>query len=89
MVSVPLELESHTGKLCSWIEGVTLEDVPDDIQRRSKYLILDGLACALVGAHLPSSETAVKAVVEMESGGPATIIGWEKVRYNDSEPLIL
>lgn len=46
--------------------------------------MLDGLACALVGAHLPWSETAVKAVVEMESEGPVTIIGWEKVNRQRS-----
>jgi aconitate decarboxylase len=74
--SVP---EGATGKLCTWIESVTMSDIPAKIQTRAKYLILDGLACALVGAHLPWSETAVRAVLDMESPGNCTIIGYEKV----------
>ncbi|KAB8067828.1 hypothetical protein BDV29DRAFT_162959 [Aspergillus leporis] len=43
----------------------------------NQYLILDGIACALVGARLPWSETAAQAVFAMESPGPCTIYGWE------------
>lgn len=75
----PIVQKSHTARLCEWIESVRLQDVPGEIQTRAKYLILDGLACALVGAHLPWSETAAKAVVDMEPEGPVTIIGWGKV----------
>ncbi|RVX69492.1 hypothetical protein B0A52_06556 [Exophiala mesophila] len=74
----PIVQKSHTARLCEWIESVRLQDVPGEIQTRAKYLILDGLACALVGAHLPWSETAAKAVVDMEPEGPVTIIGWGK-----------
>ena len=86
MAEEAMDKESHTGRLCTWIANVTLDDIPEDILVRSKYLILDGLACVLVGAHLPSSEKAVKVVVEMESPGPATIFGWDKV-WRSNLPL--
>ena len=76
--------DGPTGKLCTWVERVQLRDIPEDIRTRAKYLILDGLACALIGAHLPWSETAARTVLDMEfsssssSGGGATIIGWDK-----------
>lgn len=77
----PADPEGPTGKLCTWIEGVTLQDIPETLCTRAKYLILDGLACALVGAHLPWSEKAVDAILELESPGLASVFGWEKVRF--------
>ena len=50
---IPTDPEGATGILCSWVHNITLEDIPADVQTRAKYLILDGLGCALVGAHLP------------------------------------
>jgi aconitate decarboxylase len=55
-----------------------LANVPAEIQTRAKYLMLDGLGCALVGAHLPWSETAAKAVFDMEPRGNCTVFGWEQ-----------
>lgn len=68
-----------TGKLCLWIDSVSLSQIPQSIKTRAKYLILDGLACALVGAHLPWSEKAANAILDMESPGKATVFGWERV----------
>ncbi|KFZ03375.1 hypothetical protein V502_11001 [Pseudogymnoascus sp. VKM F-4520 (FW-2644)] len=73
-----METDGPTGKLCTWIHGLTLADIPPEVQTRAKYLLLDGIACGLVGAHLPWSETAANAIFKMESAGSATIIGWEK-----------
>ena len=75
----PTDPEGHTGKLCTWIDSISLEDVPQDILTRAKHLILDGLACAFVGAHLPWSETAVHAVLDMEPTGQSGIFGWNRV----------
>lgn len=55
-----------------------LDDVPEKMKERSKYLLLDGVGCALIGAHLPWSETAADAVFGMEEAGPCTVIGWER-----------
>ena len=76
---LPTDPDGQTGKLCSWVSNVTLEDIPADVRTRAKYLILDGIACALVGAHLPWSEKAANAILEMEPPGDCIIFGWDKV----------
>ncbi|KAI8059504.1 hypothetical protein BC940DRAFT_247572 [Gongronella butleri] len=71
------EKDSPTMQLCHWIHNLKWEDIPDHVKTRAKYLILDGLACALVGAHLPWSEIAVGAVLNMEGPGSAPLLGWK------------
>ncbi|KAL8700116.1 MAG: hypothetical protein Q9201_005622 [Fulgogasparrea decipioides] len=66
-----------TSQLCQWIEALTLKDIPVEIQERAKYLILDGLACGLNGAHVPWSEQAVKVMVEFEGPGDHPLFGWD------------
>jgi len=39
-------------QFCSWIEQLALDDTPAYIHERAKYLMLDGLGCAIVAAHL-------------------------------------
>ena len=65
-----------TGRLANWLEGLTLDAVPREVQERAKHVILDGIACALVGAKLPWSQTAVETVTRFEGRGERTIIGW-------------
>ncbi|PWY82047.1 2-methylcitrate dehydratase PrpD [Aspergillus heteromorphus CBS 117.55] len=67
-----------TQELCDWIHRLCLSDIPEEKVTRCKYLILDGLACALIGAHLPWSEDAVKGVLSIEPEGSCNIIGWER-----------
>ncbi|KAF7550959.1 hypothetical protein G7Z17_g5356 [Cylindrodendrum hubeiense] len=67
-----------TRELCEWISSLSLSDIPTEKVTRVKYLILDGLACALIAARLPWSEAAVKGVLTMESSGRCGIIGWDK-----------
>ncbi|CAK7216531.1 hypothetical protein SCUCBS95973_002833 [Sporothrix curviconia] len=64
-----------TQELCAWIAGLTLADIPTTQRTRIKYLLLDGLACGLVGAHLAWSEAAVQGVMAMESPGTCGLIG--------------
>ena len=71
-----------TGKLCLWIDSTSLSDIPNSIKTRAKYLILDGLTCALVGAHLPWSEKATKAILSIEAPGVSDVFGWERVSYH-------
>lgn len=75
----PVDPESQTGRLCLWINSLSLADIPESIQTRAKYLILDGLGCALFGAHLPWSENAAASILEMEPAGDCPVFGWEKV----------
>ncbi len=67
-----------TGRLADWLQRLTLAAVPRNVQARAKHLILDGIACALVGAKLPWSRTAVETVLRFEGKGERTIIGWNK-----------
>ncbi len=64
-----------TGRLASWVAGLTLGDVPHAVAERAKHLLLDGMGCALVGAQLPWSRVATDAVLGMEGCGEAVVIG--------------
>lgn len=76
--AAPTDAAGPTGQLSNWLEGLTLKAVPADVQARAKHLILDGIACAIVGAQLPWSRTAVEAITSFEGPGQQTIIGWGK-----------
>lgn len=64
-----------TGQLATWVADLTLDDVPPDVLERAKYLLLDGLGCALVGAQLPWSRVATDAVLGLEGAGDTVVIG--------------
>ncbi len=64
-----------TGRLASWVAGLTLDDVPRHVVERAKHLLLDGMGCALVGAQLPWSRVATDAVLRMEGRGETVVIG--------------
>ena len=64
-----------TGRLATWVADLTLDDVPPHVVERAKYLILDGLGCALVGAQLPWSRVATDAVLALEGPGDTAVIG--------------
>ena len=63
-----------TGRLATWVADLTLDDVPHHVVERAKYLLLDGLGCALVGAQLPWSRLATDAVLGLESPGDTVVI---------------
>jgi aconitate decarboxylase len=65
-----------TGRLATWVAKTTLADVPASVRDRAKHLVLDGIACALVGAQLPVSRIGVEGVTALDSGGDAALIGW-------------
>ena len=73
----PAAPDSPTGQLASWIADFTLETAPPVVRERAMHLILDGLGCALVGARLPWSATAVEAATALEGAGDALLIGWD------------
>ncbi|KAL4912106.1 immune-responsive protein [Aspergillus aurantiobrunneus] len=74
----PNQNPSATKQLSEWIHGLALADIAPEQVTRCKFLLLDGLACALIGAQLPWSQTAVHGVSGIESPGNCSIIGWEK-----------
>lgn len=67
-----------TGRLATWLANLRYSEIPECVVERAKYVTLDGLACALVGAQLPWSQVAVDIVTDLEGEGPGTIIGWGK-----------
>ncbi|EXK48046.1 hypothetical protein FOMG_01187 [Fusarium oxysporum f. sp. melonis 26406] len=76
---------SPTVQLSQWISKLKLDDIPDRVCTRAKYLILDGLACAFVGSHLPWSETAAQAILNLEpTQGDASLIGCEAPLHSNS-----
>lgn len=68
-----------TSQLCTWIASLQLEDIPDSVRTRAKYLFLDGIACALVGARVPWSQKAFDAMAVFEEKGKHVVIGYEEV----------
>jgi 2-methylcitrate dehydratase PrpD len=72
------DAQGPTGRLAGWLQDLTLAAVPADVQERAKHVILDGIACALVGAKLPWSCIAVDTVTRFEGRGERTIIGWDR-----------
>src|SRR5258708_39860325 len=70
------EPNGPTGRLATWLANTTLADVPSSVREHAKHLLLDGVACALVGAQLPVSRNGVEGVTALEDAGTAAIIGW-------------
>ncbi|OHV02754.1 MmgE/PrpD family protein [Mycobacterium talmoniae] len=67
--------DGPTGRLATWVDDLALGDVPREITERAKYLLLDGLGCALIGAQLPWSRVATGAVLDLEGRGDTVVIG--------------
>ena len=87
--TTPSNPDGITGKLCNWIHGAELSDIPADTITRAKYLMLDGLACALACAQLPWSRSAAEAIFKMESEGQCTVIGWGSRRLSPLAATLL
>ncbi|MFE3054637.1 MmgE/PrpD family protein [Nocardia sp. NPDC059239] len=64
-----------TVPLARWVEQLTPEQIPARVRTRAKHVLLDGVACGLVGAQLPWSPVATSAVLDLEGTGAATLIG--------------
>jgi 2-methylcitrate dehydratase PrpD len=77
-----------TGRLAAWLAGLRMEQVPSEVRVRAKHLILDGIGCALVGAQLPWSQTAVEIVTRIEGRGDKTIIGWRRTTAGPAAALL-
>ncbi|MDT7737768.1 MAG: hypothetical protein QOK09_1137, partial [Mycobacterium sp.] len=70
--------DGPTGRLASWVAGLSLADIPETVIERAKHLLLDGLGCGLIGAQLPWSRVATDAVLELENRGDTVVIGTGK-----------
>ena len=66
-----------TGRLATWVAKTTPDDVPASVRDRARHLVLDGIACALVGAQLPWSRVGVEGVTALDIAGDTALIGWD------------
>jgi aconitate decarboxylase len=85
----PTDPAGPTGRLSSWLANTTLDDVPAPVRERAKHLILDGVACALVGAQLPVSRVGVKAVTALDGAGDVALIGWAPITTSPTSAAML
>src|ERR1700687_4709542 len=77
---IPTDPTGVTGLLSAWLFNLRLDEVQATVRMRAKDLILDGLGCALFGAQLPWSRTAVEVVTRLEGYGDKSLIGgWRGV----------
>ncbi len=74
---LPTDPAGPTGRLSIWVAQTTLDNVPASVRDRAKHLVLDGVACALVGAQLPVSRKGVEGVIALDRSGDAALIGWD------------
>lgn len=77
-----------TGRVCNFGCSVELDDVPQEVNKYEKHLILDGIASSLVGAQLPRSHTATKATPKIEGAANGIVIRWNQ-RFNPTSAAIL
>ncbi|KAK5938764.1 hypothetical protein PMZ80_008956 [Knufia obscura] len=82
---------SPSQQLYNFISSTTLNDIPHHLLERSKYLILDGIACALTSAHMYHSELAAKAVSLQEPGnhGTSSVIGHPELKLSPVSAALL
>src|ERR1700730_11671257 len=64
-----------TVPLARWVHELTTDEIPERVRARAKHLLLDGVACGLVGAQLPWSRVATRSVLDMEGAGDVVVIG--------------
>lgn len=73
----PTSPEGVTGRLANWLQDLSLDDVLPRVRERAKHILLDGVACAIVGAQLPWSRRAAQLVAGLEGSGHCGVIGWD------------
>ena len=65
--------------LCDYALKLSYRDLPEDVIRRTKHIVLDTEGCALGGAESPPAKIARAAAAEITSAVPSTVlIGGEK-----------
>jgi 2-methylcitrate dehydratase PrpD len=70
--------DSVTPRLSRFLADTGVDDVPEEILDRTRHLLLDGIACGLVGAHLPWARLAVEGTLPVDRGNGATLWGWDR-----------
>jgi 2-methylcitrate dehydratase PrpD len=82
-MSAATDPDGVTGALSAWLADLSLADVPPAVRERAKYLLLDGIGCALVGAKLPWSALAVETVTWRRASSAVYFRAWTQNRENN------
>src|SRR5512134_3022738 len=61
--------------LARWIAGLRWEDLPGDVIRMAKRVLLDTLGCALHGAATPEAAALARVREDLGSSGPCAVWG--------------
>src|ERR1700742_1117569 len=77
-----------TSTVAEFVAASSFDSLPQSVVDRTKHLILDGLACGLVGAQLPWSRMAPETLIDLEGHGPATVWGWDQGTTPSTAALI-
>jgi 2-methylcitrate dehydratase PrpD len=74
--------------LADWVANLSYDAIPEQVRERAKHLLLDGVACGLVGAQLPWSRVATSATLGIEATGDATVIGTGRTTSGPASVLL-
>jgi 2-methylcitrate dehydratase len=65
--------------LCDYALNRSYRDLPEEVIRQAKHIVLDTVGCALGGAESPPAKIARAAAAEITSAVPSTVlIGGQK-----------
>ncbi len=76
-VAKPPQGEGATRLLTRFLASASYETIPTEVIERTKHLILDGIACGLIAAHIELSRRAVDALTKLDGEGSASVWGWK------------
>jgi 2-methylcitrate dehydratase PrpD len=78
--------ETVAQKLGSFVSKLKYEDLPAEVVARTKELLLDQLACQLLGSTVEWNQPVYRFIKEKKGGGPASIVNYgDKVPVDDAE----
>src|SRR6266508_4445974 len=64
----------ETRIVSEYVAGLELSDIPPEVVRRIKQLILDQLACEVAGSALPWTRAVYEAVRAISGSGPSPVV---------------
>ncbi|MBI4190983.1 MAG: MmgE/PrpD family protein [Betaproteobacteria bacterium] len=64
---------NETRTLATWVAGLRLSDVPDNVKVHARRFILDNFGCQIAGAMLPWSQTYYDVIRKTRSGTHSTV----------------
>jgi 2-methylcitrate dehydratase len=60
--------------LCDYALKLSYRDLPEEVIRRTKHIVLDTIGCALGGADSPPAQIARASAAEITSAVPSTVL---------------